>query len=130
MNRKISSKLHGAAILMLVFALAGCSQPTPQPPPVPKTYTPSKGHNAMQLPTRAIIYFQQATTDSNPLSVAIAKACHCQPVFFRPYLNNALIYEIALPPDHTFAAFAEALMRDGAKLGVKAVEQDSIMQHQ
>lgn len=84
----------------------------------------------MLLRTRAIVYLQRSATDSDPLSVAVAEACRCQPIFFRSYPGNALIYEIALPPGLTFTAFAEALMRDAARLGIKAVEQDRIMQHQ
>ena len=84
----------------------------------------------MQETARAIIYFQRPTSNNQKLSAAITEACHCQPVFFRPYLGDALIYEIALPTGHTFAAFAEALMRNADKLGIKTVEQDSIMQHQ
>ena len=84
----------------------------------------------MQRPVRVIISFQNPTADNAQLSVAISEACHCQPVFFRSYLGNALIYEIALPPGHTYSAFEVELMRNAPKLGIKAVEQDSIMQHQ
>lgn len=84
----------------------------------------------MQLRARAIVYLQHSATDRDPLSFAIAEACRCQPVFFRSYPDNALIYEISLPQGLTFAAFAEALMRDAARLGIKAVEQDRVMQHQ
>ncbi len=84
----------------------------------------------MQRPVRIIISFQSPTVDNVQLSAAISGACQCQPVFFRSYLGNALIYEIALPQDHAFAAFEVELMRDAARLGIKSVEQDSIMQHQ
>lgn len=84
----------------------------------------------MQRPVRAIIHFQRPTPDTPELSTAIAAACHCQPVFFRRYLGDALIYRIVLPSETSFAAFAEILMRDAERLGIRAVEQDSIMQHQ
>lgn len=84
----------------------------------------------MQPATRAIIYFQHAAMDSPQLSAAIADACHCQPVFFRPYGADALIYEVALPQGLAFAAFEKALLQNAGPLGIKAVEEDRIMRHQ
>lgn len=84
----------------------------------------------MQLPIRAIIYFQRPTADSKQLSASISKACRCQPVFFRQYRDEALIYELVLPQGYTFSSFEKTLMQNAAQLGIKAVEQDRIMQHQ
>jgi hypothetical protein len=128
MKRKRSGRPHGAALL-LVSVLAGCAQHPSQSAPMPKATTPNEGHSAMQQRARAIVYLQHSATDSDALSSAIAEACRCQPVLFRSYLEDALIYEIALPQELTFAVFAEALMRDAARLGIKAVEQDRVMQH-
>jgi hypothetical protein len=41
-----------------------------------------------------------------------------------------LIYEIALPQGQTFVSFDKTLMKKAPALGVKAVEQDVLMQHQ
>ena len=129
MGQETFSRLCVAASLLL-SALAGCAQHPQQTVPYPKSYAPVEQGSAMQRPARAIIHFKRPTSDNPALSAAIAAACHCQPVFFRPYLGDALIYEIALPPESGFAEFAETLMRDAEKLGIRAVEQDSIMQHQ
>jgi hypothetical protein len=117
------------AASLLLSALAGCTQ-HPQQTVDPKSYAPVEQGSAMQRSTRAIIHFQRPTSDNPALSTAIAAACHCQPVFFRSYPGDALIYGITLPPGSGFAEFAETLMRDAEKLGIRAVEQDSIMQHQ
>jgi hypothetical protein len=116
--------------LLLAFIVAGCAQHAQQRILQPKASTSNAGYSATQLPARAIISFQHPTSDNLGLSAAISAACHCQPVFFRPYLGDALIYEITLPAGHSFAAFSEALMRDAETLQIRAVEQDSIMQHQ
>ena len=126
MNRNKYGRLYGKALLLLVFSLVGCAPHSA----APNAITPSEGHSAKQLPIRAIIYFQRPTADSKPLFVSISEACNCQPVFFRPYLGDALIYEITLPQGETFAIFEKALMRNAIQLGIKAVEQDRIMQHQ
>lgn len=125
--RKKFSCLHGVGLLLLGCSLVGCALPGSPPP---KAITPSAGDSAKQLPIRAIIYFQRPTADNKFLSAAISEACNCQPVFFRHYLADALIYEITLPQGETLAAFEKALMLNAVQLGIKAVEQDRIMQHQ
>lgn len=129
MGQETSGRLCVAASLLL-SALAGCAQGPQQTVTVPESYAPVEQGSAMQRSTRAIIHFQRPTSDNPALSTAIAAACHCQPVFFRSYLDDALIYEIALPPGHSFAAFAEAMMQNADKLGIRTVEQDRILQHQ
>jgi len=130
MNRRTFSRLHYAASLLLGYVLAAGAQQTPQTPAASQANAPGAGYVAMQPPTRAIIYFQRTAAEDPKLSAAISEACRCQSVFFRPYLGNALIYEIALPMGQTFNAFAAALMRNAETLGIKSVEQDSIMRHQ
>jgi Tfp pilus assembly protein PilF len=122
MNRNKYGRLYGKALLLLVFSLVGCAPHSA----APNAITPSEGHSAKQLPTRVIIYFQRPTADNKSLSAAISEACHCQPVFFRQYSNDALIYIIALQQDHTFASFEKALMLNAAQLGIKSMEQDSL----
>ncbi len=111
-------------ILALLLILSGCSHSSLVQPGV----TPPQP-SAARAPLRVIIHFKQPVTDRQALSAVLAEACHCQPVFFRPYLSDALIYEIALPDGQSFSAFADELMRNAA-LGIKSVEQDSIMQQQ
>lgn len=84
----------------------------------------------MKASSRAIISFQLPTSDSPKLNAAIAEACACQPVFVRPFLVSALIYQIALPADISFAAFAKTLMRNADQLGIHAVEEDRVLRHQ
>ncbi len=80
----------------------------------------------MARPVRAIITFQKPATDNPRLVAVIADACHCAPIFVRPFLGHALIYQISLPPDQTFAVFEKAMLSGGAVLGVVSVEQDSL----
>lgn len=121
--------LHSVVLLLLLGSLLiGCAIPTKLAHS--NAIPPNEGHNTMQLPIRAIIYFQRPTADSKQLSAAISKACRCQPVFFRQYRDEALIYELALPQGQTFVSFEKSLMQNAVQLGIKAVEQDRIMQHQ
>ncbi len=119
--------VHGLALSLLVFSLLGCAHSSTL---ATNAIPPSQGHGEKQRPVRTIISFQSPTVDNVQLSAAISEACHCQPVFLRSYLGNALIYEIALPQDHAFAAFEVELTRHAARHGIKAIEQDSIMQNQ
>lgn len=114
-------------LLLLGYALAGCAFP-PSAPPV--HVTPGAAQSQMVAPVRAIIYFQGPAADSKILIAAISAACNCHPVLFRRYLDNALIYEISLSRDETFATFSQALMLHAESLRIKAVEQDRIMQIQ
>ena len=117
---KISICLCSALFL---FILNGCAQPDS-----PALHPAKQGETAApQRPVRAIIYFEQMTPDVSKFTDALATECQCQPVFVRPYLGNALIYEIALPAGFTFFRFESELMRYARKLGIKAVEQDSLM---
>ncbi|MFA6921367.1 MAG: hypothetical protein WC216_05950 [Gallionella sp.] len=116
----------GAAACLL--ALAGCSA---QIKSAPLNAMPtSQEIRTMQLPIRVIIYFQSPTEDSKQLFAAISEACLCQPVFFRKYSDDALIYEIALPQGSSLASFEKSLMQNAARLGIKLLEQDRVMQHQ
>ena len=112
-------------LLLFGYSLVGCAVPISR-----ADITPSAGQSTKQLPVRAIIYFQHPTADNRSLFNSISQACNCQPVFFRPYLDDALIYEITLSKGKTFAIFAKALMQHATQFGIKAVEQDRIMQHQ
>lgn len=49
---------------------------------------------------------------------------------FARYLSAALIYAIALPQRESIASFEKVLLSKGAKFGIRAWEQDRIMQHQ
>lgn len=113
--------LHGIALTLLMYSLVGCALP-PNPPP--KDTAPSAEHSAIQAPIRVIIYFKRPTADNKPLSAAISEVCHCQPVFFRQYREDALIYIIGLPQDHSYPVFENMLLQSAAKLGIKAIEQD------
>lgn len=85
----------------------------------------------MQPPVRVIIYFNRApVVDDRQLVVAISEACRCHPVFFRQYGSNAMIYEINLSPNHTFASFEKALRAGSMSQGIQAVEQDVLLRHQ
>lgn len=123
MDMRSICRLGRAALCSLAFTLVGCASHA-------SVSSPVATHAAMQTPIRAIIYFQQSATDNKPLSLAIADACHCQPIFLRSYSADALIYEIALPQGQTFATFETALMRQADQLKIKLIEQDSVMQHQ
>jgi hypothetical protein len=113
-------------VLLFGYSLAGCAVPISPLAGI----TPSAGQGTKQLPVRAIIYFQHPTADNKSMFAAISQACNCQPAFFRPYRDDALIYEITLSKGNTFAIFAKALMQHATQFGIKAVEQDRIMQHQ
>ena len=84
----------------------------------------------MQPHVRAIIIFERPTANNPQVMAAIADSCQCQPEFVRTHSNDALIYEIALPQGQTFVSFDKTLMKKAPALGVKAVEQDVLMQHQ
>jgi hypothetical protein len=114
--------MRGLMSLLLSLLLAGCASGAP----VTNTGQPSAGSNAMPRPVRAIITFQKPATDNPRLAAAIADACHCAPIFVRPFLSHALIYQISLPPDQPFAVFEKAMLSGGAALGVVGVEQDSL----
>jgi hypothetical protein len=108
--------------------LAGCALAT-RDTPAPATGTLSA------LPSQPaihviIIFAHQAAEESKQLTAAIAYACRCNPVFFRKYSNNALIYEVNLPQNQAFPAFEKSLLASGASLGIKAVEQDILLQQQ
>jgi hypothetical protein len=119
--------LRGVALLLAGCALVGCALPAS---PEPKVNPPSEVRSAMQPHVRAIILFERPTSNNPQLIAAIAESCQCQPVFIRPYSNEALIYEIALPQGQTFVSFDKTLMKKAPALGIKAVEQDVLMQHQ
>jgi hypothetical protein len=127
MHRVKCGWLRGVALLLAGFALVACALPAS---PEPKVNPPSEVRSAMQLHARAIILFERPTANNPQLMAAIAESCQCQPVFMRPYSNDALIYEIALPQGQTFVSFDKTLMKKASALGVKAVEQDALMQHQ
>ena len=96
-----------------------------------KDVMPPEGHAAAtQPPIRVVIYFKVPAAEGKQLAAAISEACSCHPVFFRRYDSNALIYEINLPPNHTFASFEKALRAGGMSQGVQAVEQDVLLRHQ
>lgn len=114
----------------LFLSLAACGHPQQSLRPVAKNETSGNITSPALQRTRAIIYFQSATSDNKQIFDAISDVCHCQPVFFRPYHGNALIYEIVMPQGQTFAVFAAELMQRAADLGIKAVDEDAVMQHQ
>ena len=117
--------MSNLALLLVGCLLAGCAHATKDAPP-------TEGRAVItQPPIRVIIYFSQSpAADGKQLAAVISEACRCHPVFFRQYSGNALIYEIGLPQNHTFASFEKALLAGGMTLGVQAVEQDILMQHQ
>ena len=113
--KRVNSKVrHYALLVPLSFSLLGCVQPSASPEAQP----------VAQPALRAIISFVNPGPDSQKFTAEIADACRCQPVFLRPYSGNALIYQIALPAGHTFAAFEKSLMQKADKLGISMVEQD------
>ncbi len=122
MARKRSGSSRRPASFLLAFMLAGCAAHAA----VPGAGRPNAERATMQRPARVIISFQRPAADSTQVSAAIAQACRCQPVFIRPYLNNALIYEVALPQGLSLATFKNALMADGVALGIQGVEEDII----
>ncbi len=85
---------------------------------------------AHQAPIRVIFYFQRNAVASPELNQVLTSACQCQPIFFRPYMGNALIYEIALPEGYSFAAFEQAFLARAEALGITALELDAVMQTQ
>ena len=60
------------------------------------------------------------------LNALLSATCHCQPLYIRPYLNNASIYQITLPDEQSFASFASEMMARGATQGICGVEQDGL----
>lgn len=117
--------MNKLALSLLGCLLVGCVHATRDEP---ITEEPAAG---MQPPIRAIIYFSHApAADRTQLAAVISEACRCRPTLFRQYNSNALIYEISLPQGHSFAAFEKALLADGEPVGIQAVEQDALMQHQ
>lgn len=101
--------------------------PTQKPvTPIAEPVAPSQSQSPQAQTIRIVIYFQQTTTDSSQLATAIAETCRCQPVFFRQYRDNVLIYIIGLPQDISYAAFANTLLQNAAKLGIRSVEQDVV----
>ena len=140
MTRKIHGLKRSMALLPMVNALIGCA---PAVSPIAESNSANPERGATQPPARAIISFDHSiardVTSSEYLSssqaqqklvAAIAEACHCPPVFIRPDLGDTLIYELALPAGYTFSAFQVELMRNAGQLGIKAVDQDSLLQHQ
>jgi hypothetical protein len=108
----------------LTYSLVGCAAPvSPQPKEPPPS---SSARNVIHAQARAIITFQRPTVNSSQLSEAIAAACHCQPVFIRQYRENALMYGVVLPQDHSFSVFEKLLRLSAASLGIKAIEQDTL----
>lgn len=117
--------MNKLALSLIGCLLAGCIHAARDTPS-------AKGRAAAtQPPIRVVIYFNQVpAADGKQLAVAISEACSCHPVFFRRYDSNALIYEISLPPNHTFASFEKALRAGGMSHEIQAVEQDVLMRHQ
>jgi hypothetical protein len=126
MNRKKYGWLHGVALSLLAYSLACCALPVSPPS---KDNAPGAVRSAKQPPARALIFFQHPVLDSSELSGVIAEACRCQPVFFRQYRDNALIYIIALPQGQPFADFEKTLLQKAARFGIKSIEQDTIEHH-
>lgn len=114
-------------LIALLFAspMLGCANPV-TPPPKQEPQSISR-----VSPIRVIVTFDRlpAAGDQQPLQL-IAEVCNCTPVFIRQFLNNGAIYEITLPSDMTYIGFQRMLLDSGGALGVRAVEQDRIMQHQ
>lgn len=117
--------MNKLALSLIGCLLVGCAHATRDEPPTEERAV------TMQPPIRAIIYFSHApAADGKQLSSVISEVCRCHPVFLRQYNSNALIYEISLPQSRTFASFEKALLAGGVPLGIQAVEQDALMQHQ
>jgi len=112
------------ALSLIGCLLVGCAHAS-------RDVLPTEGHVVTTQPIRVIIYFSHSpATDRKKLTAVISTTCRCHPVFFRQYGSNALIYEIALPQNHSYASFEKALLAGGISLGIQAVEQDALMQHQ
>jgi hypothetical protein len=127
MRKKKLARLSGGALPLLGVLLTACATP-PATTLTPKW--PVQAQSGAQSAVRAILYFHHAPADSPQLLAAISEACHCRPVFFRAYGNDALIYEIALTQGQDFAALEKALLQSSRKLGIRAVEQDQLRQSQ
>lgn len=121
--------LQSGMISVVVFSLAACAYHT-QSVAVGKTPSSGSSQNSMQSIARVIVYFQRPTSEGKEIFNAIAGACRCVPIFFGPYGSDALIYEITLPQGRTFAVFENELRQKSESLGIKNIEQDSILQHQ
>ncbi len=117
--------MNKLAFSLIGCLLIGCAHAT-------KDALPSEGHAGTTQPSvRAIIHFSHSpAADSQQLLSVISEACRCHPVFFRQFGNNALIYQISLPENHSFTSFEKALRANGTSLGIQAVEQDKLMRHQ
>ena len=113
------------ASILLAVTLSGCAHAAKDAPL-------TEGHaDTAQPPMRVIVYFSHApAANSTQLAAVISQACRCHPVFFRLYGDSALIYELSLPQNYPFAAFEKAMLSGGVSLGIRAVEQDVLMQHQ
>jgi hypothetical protein len=111
--------------LLLISSAPGCANSVAQP----VRQEPQRVSKAS--PVRVIVTFNHlpAANDQRLLPL-LAEACNCTPVFFRQYLDNALIYEIVLPSDMTFSVFRNILLDRTAALGVRGVEQDILMHPQ
>lgn len=107
--------------LLLIPSILGCTSSVAQSPK-----QEFRGASKA-LPIRVIVTFNRlpAANDQRLLPL-LAEACNCTPVFFRQYLDNALIYEITLPQDMTYSNFQNILLGRAAALGVRGVEQDSL----
>ena len=111
--------------MLLILSMPGCSSSV-TPPPNQESQRISR-----VSPIRVIVTFDHVPEAYDkrffPL---LADVCACTPVFVRQYLTNAVIYEITLSPDTSFSGFRNWLLDKGGEFGVRAVEQDSLMQHQ
>lgn len=115
---------------MLLTLLAACaSRATVSPPPAQNPPQPV-AKTIPQIPLRVIINFRQPTSDSPQIRSAIARSCHCEPLFLRMDRANVLIYQITLLPSQTFADFERAMRQQVASLEIEFIEQDRLMQHQ
>jgi hypothetical protein len=126
-GRKNRGALRSATLFLLGYSLAACAMPVSLSA---QSSAPREVHSVPAQTVRVIISFQRQTTDNRPLFAAISDACQCTPVFFRTFGREALIYEITLQQGRRFAAFEKALMQSAEQLGIKAVEEDSLMQSQ
>ncbi len=112
-----------SALLLLTCVLTGCGAPV-------QYAVPAEQQDQAQSSMRVLIYFNQPTVANQKLAAAIAEACRCQPHYLRQYRPDALIYEVSLPQNYEFASFESALMKNAARLGLRLLEQDRVMQHQ
>ncbi len=121
MRLRTHETLKSLISLLLISSILGCTSSVAQPP------KQESQRVAKASPIRVIVTFSRlpAANDQRLLPL-IAESCNCTPVFFRQYLDTALIYEIVLPSDMTFNAFQRELLDKGVLLGVRGVELDSI----